>query len=106
MCAPMPDAREPGLPAPGRLDLLPARGPSAKTGATEKNCALMLPADDCDLLYGVAMIARWLGLSLGQAKPLIDDGTIPTFKPPGHTNRCALKSIINDTARRYAEKTR
>jgi hypothetical protein len=63
-----------------------------------------LPAIDAELLYGVAMIGRWLGLSQGQAKALIDDGTIPTFRMPGRSVRCAIKSELNATVREYARR--
>jgi len=63
-----------------------------------------LPAIDAELLYGVAMIGRWLGLSEGQAKALVDDGSIPTFRMPGRSARCALKSELNETFREYANR--
>lgn len=72
----------------------------AEVAATEKSCAL--PASDCELLYGSRMIARWLGLTYGQAKPLIENDTIPTFKIPGHTVRCALKSALNARFREWS----
>jgi hypothetical protein len=65
-----------------------------------------LPAADAELLYGVAMIGRWLGLSEGQVKALIDDGTIPTFRMPGRATRCAIKSELNATVREYANRPR
>jgi hypothetical protein len=78
--------------------------PNEKAGAEKKSCEPALPAADCDVLYGVGTIARWLGMTRGQAKPLIDDGTIPTFRPPGHTARCALKSEINAAFREHADR--
>jgi hypothetical protein len=64
-----------------------------------------LSATDCDVLYGVAAIARWMGITYGQAKALIDDEIIPTFTPPGRTARCALKSAINETFAEYARRS-
>jgi hypothetical protein len=63
-----------------------------------------LSSSDAELLYGVAMIGRWLGLSEGQARALIDDGTIPTFRMPSRSARCALKSELNETFRDYASR--
>ena len=63
-----------------------------------------LPAIDAELLYGRAMIARWLALTDGQATPLINDGTIPTFRMPGKSVRCALKSAINRAMQEYAAR--
>jgi len=63
-----------------------------------------LPAIDAELLYGVAMIGRWLGLSEGQAKTLVDDGIIPTFRLPGRSVRCAIKSELNETFREYSSR--
>jgi hypothetical protein len=42
-----------------------------------------LPAGVSELLYGMEAIARWLGITRGQVKPLIDAGVLPTFWPPG-----------------------
>jgi hypothetical protein len=63
-----------------------------------------LPAIDAELLYGVAMIGRWLGLSEGQASELVKDGSIPTFRMPGRSVRCAIKSELNETFRDYANR--
>ena len=63
-----------------------------------------LPAIDAELLYGTAMIARWLALTDGQVTPLINDGTIPTFRMPGKSVRCAIKSELNETFRNYAKR--
>lgn len=65
--------------------------------------AVSLPAPDCDLLYGVRAIARWHGLTYEQCRPLIDEGIIPTFRPPGKTVRCALKSALNETWQKYSK---
>lgn len=70
----------------------------------QKSCGPDLPAHDCDMLYGVAMIARWLGLTRSQVKPFIEDGTIPTFRPPGRAVRCALKSRLNATFRDWSNR--
>jgi hypothetical protein len=64
----------------------------------------LLSATDCDALLGEAQIARWLGISCAQVRPLIRDGSIPTFKLPRHTKRCALKSTLNETFRQYANR--
>jgi hypothetical protein len=56
-----------------------------------------LSAVDCEALFGIAMIASWLGLSVGAARGLIDSGLLPTFRPPGRTTRCACKSELNRT---------
>jgi hypothetical protein len=63
-----------------------------------------LPAIDCDVLFGISAIARWMGVTVGQAKSLVDDELIPTFSPPGRTARCALKSELNETFREYANR--
>jgi hypothetical protein len=62
-----------------------------------------LSAADCNVLYGTKAISKWLGMSIQQCRPLIDDGTIPTFKPPGRSIRCALKSAVNAAWEKYAE---
>jgi hypothetical protein len=59
---------------------------------------------DCDIIFGGRAIARWLGLSYQQARPLIRDGSIPTFKMGRHTKRCALKSVLNETFAKYAQR--
>jgi len=41
--------------------------------------APVLPAVDCDVLYGTRSIALWMGMTCAQARPLIEDGTIPTY---------------------------
>lgn len=61
-------------------------------------------SSDCDIIIGGRAIANWLGLTYEQIRPLIDDKTIPTFKLPGHTKRCALKSTLNETFRQYANR--
>jgi len=75
-----------------------------KISAAAPPAAPSLPADDCDLLYGVATIARWLGMTRAQAKPLIEADLIPTFRPPGRTVRCALKSALNASFRDWAKR--
>lgn len=92
---------------------LRARGPpmsvDAKTDTAEKFRAVddaLLPAVDCDALYGASAIARWLGMTIGQCKPLIADDTIPTFRPPGRKALCALKSEINAAFAEYARRFR
>jgi hypothetical protein len=62
------------------------------------------PAIDCNVLVGVSAIARWMGMTYGQAKQLIDAEIIPTFKPPGRSSRCALKSAINEAFADYARR--
>jgi hypothetical protein len=51
-----------------------------------------LPAPDCDLLVGIGQLAAFHGLSIGQAKVLIADGIITTFKMPPRNTVFALKS--------------
>lgn len=76
-------------------------------GASDKRHSLIknpgLPAGDCDVLYGVAAIGRWLGMTRAQVKPLIDRGIIPSFKLPGLAVRCALKSAIHQAFAGYAK---
>jgi ascorbate-specific PTS system EIIC-type component UlaA len=60
------------------------------------------PAIDCNVLFGIGAIARWMGLTSGRVKQLIDAEIIPTFKPPGRSSRCALKSAINEAFAEYA----
>jgi len=57
-------------------------GRDAKMGATKK-LPVELPARR-------GSRPGW-GLSRGQAT-LIEDNTLPTFRPPGRTTRCACKS--------------
>ena len=59
---------------------------------------------DSDLLYGVKAIATYLQITEAQARPLIQDGTIPTFRMPGHTTRCARKSTLNSTWADYEKR--
>lgn len=61
-------------------------------------------SSDCDVIFGTKAIAHWLGLTYEQVRPLIDDKTVPTFKLPGHTKRCALKSALNEAFRKYANR--
>ena len=39
-----------------------------------------VPRPDGDLLYGVAQIAEFLGLEIGQARHQCQTGRLPTFK--------------------------
>lgn len=66
----------------------------------------MLPAIDCNVLYGASAIARWLGMTIGQCKPLLADETIPTFRPPGRKALCALKTEVNAAWAEYARRFR
>ena len=52
----------------------------AKTGAAKKKSPAELPAGESELLYGMEAIARWLGMTRAQVKPLIDAGVLPTFR--------------------------
>ena len=63
-----------------------------------------LPAAECELLYGMEMIGRWLGMTRGQVKSFVDDGSLPTFRPPGRTIRCAIKSELNATFREWRKR--
>jgi hypothetical protein len=82
----------------------------AKTDAGKKISAAASdepasPAIDCNVLFGISAIARWMGLTHGQVKQLIDAEIIPTFKPPGRSSRCALKSAINEAFSEYARRS-
>jgi hypothetical protein len=90
--------------------MVDAPPPDEKIDAAKKISAAprdepALPAIDCDVLFGIAAIARWMGVTAGQAKALVDDETIPSFKPPSRTARCALKSAINETFAEYARRS-
>jgi hypothetical protein len=76
----------------------------AKMNAAKKDAPSELPAAECELLYGVAMIGRWMGMRRAQAKGLIDDGTLPTFHPPGRAARCALKSELNAVFQEWSRR--
>jgi hypothetical protein len=65
-----------------------------------------LSAVDCEALFGIAMIARWLGLSVGAARGLIDSGLLPTFRAPGRSVRCALKAELNAAFREWSKRER
>jgi hypothetical protein len=74
--------------------------------AAKKSPSELLPAPEAELLYGVARIAAWLGLSRAQARRLIDDGTLPTFRPPGRSIRCACKSQLNEVVQAWSRNRR
>ena len=65
--------------------------------------APILPAADCPVLIGVDQIAAWLGISRGRCRGLVDDGAVPTFRLPGRSMRCALKSAIGAAMAEYAK---
>lgn len=48
-----------------------------------------------DLLFSPRAIAKYLEIPLDVARPMIEDGTIPTFIIPGSTTRCARESNLN-----------
>jgi hypothetical protein len=48
-----------------------------------------------DLLFGPRAIAKFLEMSTDQCRPMIADGSIPTFAIPGSNARCARKSTLN-----------
>jgi len=73
-------------------------------GLSSASPAVPASSHACDIIIGGKAIAQWLGLTYEQVRPLIDDRTIPTFKLPGHTKRCALKSTLNETFRQYANR--
>lgn len=77
---------------------------SANAEPTKKNCGPDLPAVDCDLLYGIAAIARWMGMTRSKVKPLIEGELIPTFRPPGRSVRCALKTRLNAAFNEWANR--
>jgi hypothetical protein len=70
----------------------------------EKKSPAELPAPDCQLLYGMQKIGAWLGMTRGQVKPFIDDGTLPTFKPPGRSVRCAIKTELNQVFQEWSKR--
>ena len=75
----------------------------AKTDAAKKSPS-ELPDPGCELLYGVRAIARWMGLTRGQARRFIDTGMLPTFRPPGRSVRCAVKSQLNEVFREWSKR--
>jgi hypothetical protein len=85
-------------------DTPPLVQPSNESAKRDMAVEPGLPAIDAELLYGVAMIARWLGLTESQAKALIDENVLPTWTMPGKTKRCAIKSELNKTFREYARR--
>jgi hypothetical protein len=66
--------------------------------------APILPADDCPVLIGIDVIAAWIGISRGRCRGLVDDGAIPTFRLPGRSVRCALKSAIGAVMEEYSRR--
>jgi hypothetical protein len=62
------------------------------------------PAIDCPVLIGVDQIAAWLRISEGRCRGMIADGTVPTFRWPNRSVRCALKSAINAAVLEYASR--
>jgi hypothetical protein len=63
-----------------------------------------LPAIDCPVLIGLDSIAAWLGISRGRCRGLVDDGAVPTFRLPGRSVRCALKSDVAAKMQEYARR--
>jgi hypothetical protein len=70
---------------------------------TEPASPIPASSQDCNIIIGVKAIAQWIGLTYEQARPLVADRTIPTFKMPRHAKRCALKSELNQTFAKYAQ---
>jgi hypothetical protein len=109
-CDRLPTLRESGR----RTSAIVSRPPEIALEASQQEIALSPAArhtkpsppssPDCDILIGTKAIGHWLGLTYEQVRPLIDDKTIPTFKLPGHTKRCALKSTLNETFRQHANR--
>jgi excisionase family DNA binding protein len=63
-----------------------------------------LPAADCPVLIGVDQIAAWLGISRGRARGMIADGSLPTWRWPGRSVRCALKGAIGAVMEEYSRR--
>jgi len=63
-----------------------------------------LPADDCPVLIGVEQIAAWLNISRGRTRGMIADGSLPTWRWPGRSVRCALKSAIGAAVQEHANR--
>jgi hypothetical protein len=63
-----------------------------------------LPAADCPVLIGPDAIAAWLGISRGRCRGMIADASLPTFRLPGRSVRCALKSAIAEAFEEYARR--
>ena len=53
---------------------------------------MITTTDTADLLYGAPAIARWLGLTVKQARYRIEMGMIPTFRIGGTV--CARKPSL------------
>ena len=63
-----------------------------------------IPADDCDLLQSIEQVARWKGITYGQARNQIELGLIPVYRQPGKAITYAFKSEIIETARKVLKK--
>jgi excisionase family DNA binding protein len=63
-----------------------------------------LPAADCPVLIGVEQIAAWLNISRGRTRGMIADGSLPTWRWPGRSVRCALKAAIGAAVQEYANR--
>ena len=48
-------------------------------------------------------IARWLGMTRGQVKPLIDAGVLPTFRPPGPDNLMRQQKPLNEVVQAWSK---
>src|SRR5262245_17743257 len=59
---------------------------------------------DSDLIYGARAIADWLKMPLPTCRELMNEGSIPTFRMPGSTTRCARKSTLNALWAKYEEQ--
>lgn len=77
---------------------------SQRTRAKRDTPALPPPNDDrsasgaaskVDLLFGVPLIADFLGLTVRQTRHLIDIGALPVFKLPGSNILCARRSTLS-----------
>ncbi len=94
----MDDAADAEMRAMGR--------PHANADAAKKSCAPLLPATDCPVLIGIDAIAAWLGIGRGRCRGLVDSGVLPTFRLPGRSFRCALKTEIAEAMQQYAAKAK
>lgn len=70
-----------------------------------RECVLLSPPES-DMLYGLEAIARYMGMTVGQARPHIESEILPTFRLPGCTTRCASKASLTAAWRDYEMKWR
>jgi hypothetical protein len=72
-----------------------------------RGAPVMLPATDCDALFGLEQIAAWFGCTTGCARSRIDRGLIVAHHIKGRSGVVALKSENNEHLRKLiAERGR